>query len=498
MEQRVRFFVSGNDPVNEGTRRTLEAMSEAEGVVLPIVALPDLHFKHSYNTPTGVVVLTRNTIIPKFVNANCGMSFIKTPFFAKDMDEKRLDRVFGILRERISVSTRMTPLISKEDLEGIALKGAEWAFEKYRLNGADLLNFENEGSIFKNSGRTAKEIMSCVPAVSRNMGRLSLGVLGYGNHFIELQAVGAVKDKDIAEKFGVSEGQLCFMTHGDSRAFGQSLLDHYSKGAKRLLGLQQAYKNLHYAALASDSVPLPVKSSLDRVNYHLNRIKSVVYWKMEGRSGKENASYPAFSPESEEGRAYLMSTYAALNFGYANRSYFAAVIKDALTEVFGKKYADVRILHDGNHDSLQKENIGGEEYYVHRNGAARAVPAEYSAGHPIFSETGRPVLLPSALGRPSFLLAASKGSRLTHYSACHGTGRLIERGEARGAFKAEDVLSEARAAKMKIYDYGKGEIQEEAPRAFKDAGAVLKILTANDIARPVAELRPVASLKGWR
>lgn len=496
--ERVRYFLNGGETVDPVLGAMLESMAEADGVKSPVVALPDLHFKHSYNTPTGVVVLSKDRIIPKFVNANCGMSFVKTPFSENELGERTLDLMFGILRDRISISTRLVPNISRNDLRMIMTEGAAWAVEKFGLEKEDLANFENNGSIFSGRDISYEEIVRTIPPTCRDVGLLSMGVLGYGNHFIELQAVDEIVNAELAGLFGVSKGQLCFMIHSDSRAFGQSLIDFYSGKAKRLLGMQQAYKKLHYAALVSERLPLAAKRALESLNFGLNRMKSTVYWKADRLKSRTSGKFEAIEAGTIEAENYLISTYAAINYGYANRTYLAGIIKEAAEAALGVKDAPLRILLDGNHDALQKEEIDGEEYYVHRNGATRALPPEYFPEHTVFSRTGQPVILPSSLGRPSYLCAAAVGCPASYYSSCHGAGRRVDRGEAREKFSARDVFDEARAARMKIYDYGKGKIQEECPRAFRDVEDVLKTVVSNGIAEPVARLRPLAALKGWR
>jgi len=496
--EKVRYFLGNGEDIEPDCGAVLKRMSEVPGVSRPVVALPDLHFKYSYHTPTGVVALSVDSIIPKFVNANCGMSFIKTPFRAYELDEEKTDRLFAYLRSRISISTRLHPAIGRGDFEKIVTEGALWSMERFGLDPGDLANFENRGSMFAAGDRSYDDIMRFIPRTCRDVGLLSMGVLGYGNHFIEMQSVDRLVNRELAEKLGVEEGQVCFMIHSDSRAFGQSLIDFYSKKAKRLMGLQQLYKKAHYAALASEKTPLFVKRGFDRLNFYLNRMKSTLYWKGDKLTRKRSRTFEAIDAATREAEAYLVSTYAAINFGYANRTYLAGVIQEGLREALGAPDARVRILHDGNHDALQKETIDGVEYYVHRNGANRALPPEYFPGHPVFSITGQPVLLPSSLGRPSYLCAATTGCPGSFYSACHGVGRRIDRGEAREKFRAGDVFDEASAAGMKIYDYGKGKVQEESPRAFKDVEEVLETVTRNGIAEPVAKLRPLAALKGWR
>ena len=496
--ENVRYFLNDEHAIDQNAASILEQMALVNGVVRPIVALPDLHFKYSYHTPTGVAVLSTDTIIPKFVNANCGMTFITTPFFENDIDEGKLDNIFNYLRREISVSTRLEPVISKSDLKKIVTEGAAWTFSREGLNSEDLKNFENEGNLFKSTKKSVDEIMSYVPQTCRDVGRLSLGVLGYGNHFIEMQVVDQIADKETADLFGISEKQVCFMIHSDSRAFGQSLIDFYSKKSKKLLGLQQLYKKAHYSILASEKIPLSVKRCFEKINFYLNRIKSTVYWKLDKFRKKEETSFSHFDAGTKEAEAYLMSTYCAINYGYANRAHLTAVIRDALRNALEREDAEVRILHDGNHDALQKETIDGKEYFVHRNGAAKALPPSHYPNHPVFSKTGQPVLLPSSLGRSSFLCAAKKGCQDAYYSTCHGAGRLMDRGEAREKFDAKSMFAELEKVNMKVYDYGKGKAQEEAPDSFKNVEQVLKTMSDNGIAEPVAKMRPVAALKGWR
>jgi RNA-splicing ligase RtcB len=493
--EKVRYFTNSEYPPDSRTTGVLEKMSEAEGVAPPVVALPDLHYKYSYYTPTGTVVLSRDRIFPKFVNANCGMSFVTTDLAEGRLSGQALDDIFNSLRERISVSTRLSPVISRADLEDIIARGAAWTYERHGMDMDDIANYENGGNVLAGEKFAPEELAEAIPAFSRDVALLSLGVLGYGNHFIEMQVVDEILDKETAALFGIREKQVCFMLHGDSRGFGQSLIDHHSRMTKKIFGLQQAYKRAHYGILASKA-PMFVKRAVDGLNFYLNRAKSTVYWKMDAKNKKEADGFASLAASSPEGKAYLLSTYAAVNFGYANRAYMVSVIRDALNGCFGK--ASVRVLHDGNHDALQREELGGESFLAHRNGAARAYPRSFYKDHGIFSKTGQPVLLPSALARPSFLCAAGEGSRASYYSACHGTGRVVDRGEARERFSKEDMLEEVKKCSMRVYDYGRGKSQEESPRAFKDVNKILDTMKMSGIAKPVAKMRPVAALKGWR
>ena len=60
-------------------------------------------------------------------------------------------------------------------------------------------------------------------------GREQLGTLGAGNHFLEIQVVDRIFDKDTASVFGLFEGQITVMIHTGSRGLGYQVCDDYIK-----------------------------------------------------------------------------------------------------------------------------------------------------------------------------------------------------------------------------------------------------------------------------
>ena len=62
---------------------------------------------------------------------------------------------------------------------------------------------------------------------ARERGLRSLGTLGSGNHFLELQTVGNVVDEQTAKAWGLFEDQVVAMIHSGSRGLGhQVCTDH--------------------------------------------------------------------------------------------------------------------------------------------------------------------------------------------------------------------------------------------------------------------------------
>lgn len=67
-------------------------------------------------------------------------------------------------------------------------------------------------------------------------GLKSLGTLGSGNHFLEIQTVSNVVNNQCAEQWGLYENQLVVMIHSGSRGLGhQVCTDH-------VRNLEQQYK----------------------------------------------------------------------------------------------------------------------------------------------------------------------------------------------------------------------------------------------------------------
>jgi len=478
------------DKKSLGILNSMEELKEIHSIIV----LPDIHYKHSYHTPTGVAVFTKDRIFPKFVNPNCGMSFMTIPLKRKDINDEQIDQIFNLLQKEIAITTRIKPNLSLEELKSILLKGAEPVYSRYGLNISCLQNLENKGNIFLTKNKTIESILKTLPKEAVEMGLRSFGVLGFGNHFLEMQRVKKVLEPKIAEKFGLEEDQLCIMLHSDSRAFGRSVHDYYSKKAKKLFGLHHLYKKVHYKITSSKAAPGFVKKFLERLNYYANRIKFTLYLKLDFLKKNSPAKFGSFSTEEDYTKKYIDAVQTAINYGYANRAYMISLVQKGFQQLFGK---DVKfnILGDCNHDSLQQEKINGELLWAHRNGACTAFPKKYYPKHPIFSETGQPVPIPGCLGGPSFLCAALDGSKRAMYSSPHGAGRKLDRPEAREQFNNEDVIKKLKG--LKIYDYGKGNIKEESPDAFKDIYKVIKIVEEHGIAKPVVEMEPVAVLKGW-
>ena len=79
-------------------------------------------------------------------------------------------------------------------------------------------------------------------------------------------------------------------------------------------------------------------------------------------------------------------------------------------------------------------------------------------------------------------------------SACHGAGRLMSRTKAKEYARKEGL--EKVLSGLVVVARGKGTLMEEIPQAYKDVSEVVRVVDALGIAKLVARLRPLGTLKG--
>ena len=113
------------------------------------------------------------------------------------------------------------------------------------------------------------------------------------------------------------------------------------------------------------------------------------------------------------------------------------------------------------------------------------------------------------MGASSFILAGN-GFAGTVSSAAHGAGRAISRGKAMKGFdrEFEKFLQEFRVVtpldfrrqdvkqRRDIIAKKLSDLKQEAPFAYKGIGPVIQTITDAAMARPVAKLTPIMTVKG--
>jgi tRNA-splicing ligase RtcB len=204
-------------------------------------------------------------------------------------------------------------------------------------------------------------------------------------------------------------------------------------------------------------------------------------------------------------RDYLDAMRNAANFAFGNRLFLGLMVLRALREVLGRDIGS-RLVYDAPHNLIW-ENEGGEGRYVHRKGATPAHGADGLGGP--FQYLGRPVIIPGSMGASSFLMAGS-GNEDALCSACHGAGRGLTRGQAgqvddetyREAMGSLSVVtpidpdSPQISRRRDILERYHQRMKEEAPYAYKPITPVIESVEGAAIARRVARLWPLVTVKG--
>ena len=81
-------------------------------------------------------------------------------------------------------------------------------------------------------------------------------------------------------------------------------------------------------------------------------------------------------------------------------------------------------------------------------------------------------------------------------SACHGAGRALSRHAALKQWSGRQVVDDLAKQGIFIRSPSQRGVAEEAPRAYKEVGAVVEAAQSAGLARRVARLRPVICIKG--
>ncbi|HJM55262.1 MAG TPA: RtcB family protein, partial [Poseidonia sp.] len=341
----------------------------------------------------------------------------------------------------------------KEILQG----GARAALDLGYGHEEDLKFLESEGLLETTNADISQR------ALERGM--KSLGTLGSGNHFLELQTVGKVVDEQTAKKWGLFEDQIVAMIHSGSRGLGhQVCTDHV-----RLL--ESKYK-LSEGMWTNESWDFSLPD-------------------------RQLASAPI---HSKEGQNYLDAMNAAANFAFANRAVLASRLRTVLKLEMGD-FGEARTLYDVAHNiaKMETHEVHGSSCSccVHRKGATRAFSAMHDDISSRFSKTGQPVIVPGDMGTGSWMLAGPmNGENQAFGSSCHGAGRALSRAAAKKSIDGKALKQELESRGIRVHASTPNVLSEEAPDAYKDVDEVIRLTSEAGLARPVVRLNPLAVIKG--
>lgn len=340
-----------------------------------IAIMPDSH--QGYGMPIGGVLATKDVVIPNAVGVDigCGMCAVKTSL--TDIDTETLKKIMGEIRKVIPVG-----------------------FNKHTKSQDD--------------GRMPRDyVHGNIPVVFQEWDNacLSLGTLGGGNHFIEIQKG--------------SDGHIWIMIHSGSRNLGKKVADYYNKVAQKL--------NAKWFSLVDKKQEL------------------------------------AFLPlDSDEGKSYIREMNYCVDFALANRK----LMMDNIKKIFEKETGCSFCSRDGElnidftneiiniaHNYARMENHFGENVMIHRKGATLAT-------------TDTIGIIPGSQGTKSYIVMG-KGNAESFNSCSHGAGRKMGRKEAERTLNLEEEIKMLDDQGILHAIRGKDGL-DEAPGAYKDIKTVME------------------------
>ncbi len=439
---------------------------EAAGISR-VVLTPDFH--KGSGIPVGTVVKSHGFVIPQAIGNDicCGMRLLVTDLPVEKLEghwdaiQHKLRALFFQGQRDIPMSPRQREAVLREGLPGLLRtiqdnqNNGIYRYYDARAQRDDLERMHNHGGFPTNRLFGFEKFINSSGAID---GRdPQIGCVGGGNHFVELQCIDDIVCNQSAKQFGLNKGNLAIMIHSGSVGLGHAIGGHFVDRAKELFP-----KGIKHPK--NDFYPLPMSGALQ-----------------------------------SEGHFYIESMHNGANFAFANRLFLGLMAVRSIQEVLGINI-DSSLVYDAPHNLIFPKEDG----YLHRKGAT---PAEGPAS--VSEWIGKPVIIPGSMGSASYLLTGT-GNDDALQSACHGAGRLMPRGKASHVsdqifdkqtenlriVTSIDPKSPQMQMRRDIMEKYKQRVKEEAPYAYKPITPVIESVREANIARVVAKLMPLCTVKG--
>ena len=261
----------------------------------------------------------------------------------------------------------------------------------------------------------------------------SLGTLGGGNHFIEIDRA--------------SDGTLYLVIHTGSRNLGKQVAERYQRLAVELNKGREAYFRQRDALIAE----YKAAGRRKEIQAALKALK----WEDKPLTIPEDLCYVYGSYLDD----YLHDVALCQRFARRSRELIARILMERARLTGGSAFHTVHNYIDTDEMILRKGAIAAHK--------------------------GEKVLIPINM-RDGSVLAMGRGNPEWNYSAPHGAGRLMSRGAAKAALS----LEEYRAAMEGIYTTSvDASTLDEAPMAYKSLEDILEVIRDSvdvlDIMKPV-------------
>ncbi|MCR5742208.1 MAG: RtcB family protein [Lachnospiraceae bacterium] len=269
---------------------------------------------------------------------------------------------------------------------------------------------------------------------SRRLER-SLGTLGGGNHFIEIDEA--------------TDGTKYLVIHSGSRNLGKQVAEFYQRLA---INLHRGYGE-----------------------YFAKRDEIIRTYKEQGRRTEIEAALRALHAEVYEGELDMPEDLCFLSGKYME-DYLHDVV---ICQAFARRNREIMAEVLTNRAGLQ----AGESFHtIHNYIDTDEMILRKGA---IAAHSGEKVLIPINM-RDGSVLAVGKGNPEWNYSAPHGAGRLMSRGKARHTLTMEEYQETMKG----VYTTSINEnTLDEAPMAYKSLSDIIDVIRESvdviDVMKPI-------------
>ena len=263
----------------------------------------------------------------------------------------------------------------------------------------------------------------------------SLGTLGGGNHFIEIDRA--------------ADGTNYLVIHSGSRNLGKQVAELYQK--------------------------LAVNLSRGYGDYLDKRDEIIRTYKEQGRKSEIQAALKELHWQVYESETPIPEDLCYLSGKYLEDYLFDVVICQSFARRNREKMAEILLERSGI--------SGGEAFHtIHNYIDTDAMILRKGA---IAARAGEKLLIPINM-RDGSVLATGKGNPEWNYSAPHGAGRLMSRSKAKNTLSMEEYQAEMKG----IYTTSVNEkTLDEAPMAYKSLEDILDVIRETvdviDIMKPI-------------
>ena len=391
----VKFFADTIDPKAYDQVMTLAFQSAFEGCKIRI--MPDVH--PGAGCVIGFTADLGEKVIPNIVGVDIGCGMLTVELGQIDIDFEKLDNVIR------------TYIPSGRNVRSVAVCSSKFLEQLYCYD------------YLKNT----------------HWLRCSLGTLGGGNHFIEI-------DED-------TFGNKFLVIHTGSRNLGKQVADYYQRLAVDNLTGANDITNLRNELIDS----LKAQGREKEISKALDELAA--NFQPKGAGVPKELSYL----EGQDRLDYLHDMQLCQEFARTNRAWIADVICRHMGWIIWNHFETI-------HNYIESETN------MVRKGA-------------ISAKSGERVLIPMNM-RDGCIIGVGKGNEDWNCSAPHGAGRLMSRGEAKDAVSMKEFASSMEG----IYTTSINESTlDEAPMVYKSAEEIQRLVVDTiDIERII---KPIYNFK---